>query len=152
MKEYLEKFRNGIALHWDEKTISPKFLPIDITRPLSAGQCAPTSYVLLNDLRKKFPNRLFTLAIGEVWKDEKMVIEYHVWVVELANHPQENMIIDVTADQSQVLPERTFESIKSLSARGIKYIAYEQSKNGRFMHDKAIPRAELLQNRFSSNE
>lgn len=150
MKEFLETYRKDVEGLWDDQTISPKFLPIDDTKPVSAGQCAPTSWVLLQLLRQKYPGKNFTLAIGEVYQDQSVVIEYHVWIVEIAASPRENKIVDVTGDQSGKLPEVIYEEVRALASRGIVYVAYEMSHGARFIHEKAAPRAKLLAERYSS--
>ena len=152
MKEFLQNFRSVIQKHWDEQTVSPKFLPIDSTRPLSLGQCAPTSQVLLAKLRQEFPERHFTLAIGEVRRSKEAIIPYHVWVVEIAQSPKENKIVDVTADQSEVLDKIVYEAIRDLAGRNIYYIAYQQSRSERFIHERASQRAAILMARLASND
>lgn len=152
MKEFLQNFRSVIQKHWDEQTLSPKFLPIDSTRPLSLGQCAPTSQVLLAKLRQGFPEKDFTLAIGEVRRGKEAIIPFHVWVVEIAQSPKDNKIIDVTADQSEVLDKIVYETIRDLAKQNIFYIAYQQSRSERFIHEQASQRADILMNRLTSND
>ena len=148
MNEFLRQFRSVIEAGWSEATISPKFLPIDTTKPLSLGQCAPTSQVLLDELREVFPNSDFTLAIGEVRKNGTVVIAYHVWVMELADSPKDRKIIDITADQSGVLPVVVYDSVRALAEGQIEYISYEQSHGKRFVHEEALRRYEILKESY----
>lgn len=151
MDDFLKKFREVVADCWDEETVSPKFLPIDIDRPRSLGQCAPTSQVLLEELRSRYPEADFTLTIGEVWNKDDLVIPYHVWIIETAESPKENKIIDVTADQSGVLPEIVYRPIRELSKEGSQYISYEQSRSKRFIHAEAARRYKLLKKRYDES-
>lgn len=83
MDEFLKEFRQKIASCWTEETVSPKFLPIDTTKPASLGQCAPTSQVLMDELLSVYPEIDVTLAIGEVRHRGEIVISYHVWLVQI---------------------------------------------------------------------
>lgn len=149
--EFLKRLRNAIEAYWDETTVSPKFLPIDIAKPQSLGQCAPTSQVLLDELREAFPNSDFTLAIGEVRKSGALVIPYHVWVVELTESPKDSRIIDITADQSEVLPVVVYDSVRELAKKSIQYITYEQSHEKRFVHAEALRRYETLRGKYKQH-
>jgi hypothetical protein len=150
MKEYLAKFRSRVEKHWDKNTVSPKFLPIDDSKPASLGQCAPTSQVLLDNLRADYPDNNYTLAIGQVKKNGRVVIPYHVWVVKIEESPKDNYNIDVTADQSMVLTEIIYAKINELSQQGIDYISYEQSESKRFIHSEALQRYRLLKEKYDS--
>ena len=148
MKEDLKKFRSKIARCWSKETVSPKFLPIDASKPMSLGQCASTSQVLLDILKANYPDKNYILAIGQVKKDGNVVIPYHVWVVQVEESPKDNCIIDVTADQSMVLPEIVCEKITDLSQQGVDYISYEQSESSRFIHSEALERYNVLKEKY----
>lgn len=150
MEQFLIQYRNRTEQIWDERTVSPKFLPIDTSKPRSLGQCAATSAVLMHELRAAYPDKRYALAIGQVRKDDSVAIPYHVWVVELAGTPRDNKVIDVTADQSEVLKTVIYASVERLMGEGIFYIAYETSESGRFMHDEARQRVELLQKKYEA--
>lgn len=148
MDEFLKEFRQKIVLCWTEETVSPKFLPIDTTKPASLGQCAPTSQVLMDKLRSTYPGIDVTLAIGEVWHHGEVVIPYHVWLVQIFESPKDNQIIDITGDQSGVLPEIICHPIKRLADTGTQYISYEQSHAKRFIHSDALERYKILKKRY----
>ncbi len=148
MDDYLKEFRHKIQHCWSEKTVSPKFLPIDTAKPASLGQCAPTSQVLLDALRETYPSDNFTLAIGEVRKAGEAIIPYHVWVVEILESPKDNRVIDLTGDQSEMLPKIVYATAKELAEEGIYYISYEQSHQKRFIHSEAVERYELLKQKY----
>lgn len=148
MFEFLRSYRSDAEAHWDEETISPKFLPVDLSRPRSLGQCAATSRVLLDRLREAFVDERFALAIGEVWVSGRKVIPYHVWVMQEAESPRHNRVIDVTSDQSEALEPIVYATVAELSERDIVYAAYETSADARFMHAEAAKRAALLRSRL----
>ncbi len=149
MNEFLVSFRQDIEKLWDEKTCSPKFLPIDINNP-AAGQCAPTSKLLLDELHMQYPERRFSHAIGKVYKNDEIVIDYHLWVVELCESPKDTIVIDVTGDQSGTLPKVICNNIVKLLDEGICYVAYDISDTSEFMHGESIVRAQILKERYAT--
>lgn len=147
MKDFLKNFRDRIEASWDEQTCSAKFLPIDKTNP-AAGQCAPTSFVLLEELRSHYPERRFTHAIGRVMVNGKVAIDYHLWIVEITSESRDATIIDVTGDQSKVLPPILYEKLFTLIDQGVEYIACEMSETSNFLNASARQRCELLKKRY----
>lgn len=148
MNHLLETLRHNFQGIWGESTVSPMYSPVDPAKPKSLGQCSPTSYVLIELLRNAFPDREFTLAAGQVLGPEGTIIPYHVWVVEIADSPKHNKVIDITADQTEVLPSIIYRSITDLIDDGIYYIAYQHSTQAAFLHEEAIQRGERLQSAY----
>lgn len=149
MKDIIHQFRQQISLCWDDETISPKFLPATPDQIASAGQCTATSYVLTRFLNKTYDNQAFTMMAGEVWHHGKLTIPYHVWVLQQnTSNPRKSIIIDVTADQSRVLPETIVESAQKLAKAGTQYIAYTPIYDLRLIGPAATQRAKLLEKKY----
>lgn len=149
MEDAIHQFRQQISKCWDDETISPKFLPRKSGQTTSAGQCTATSYVLSRYLHRMYSKQSFTIMAGEVWHKGQKVIPYHVWVVEQdAQNPGKSKIIDVTADQSHVLPEVTISSARALAKNETQYIAYTPIHDIRLMSATAQKRAELLEESY----
>jgi len=89
------------------------------------------------------------MMVGEVWHKGKKVIPYHVWIVDQdLQNPSDSIIIDVTADQSDVLPEVVIGSARALAQSGTEYIAYTPIQDLRLLSAAAQKRAELLEKKY----
>lgn len=145
MNDYLTQLRLDIEILWDESTCSKKFLPINPDNP-AAGQCAPTSYVVLQKLRERFPKKRFSHAVGCVFVDGEVAIDYHLWVVEIDD--EKSRVIDITGDQCRVLPKVINETIYSLAKQKITYLAFETSENSSMLNHNARELSEVLMDRY----
>ena len=149
MEDAIHQFRQQISMCWDDATISPKFLPRKPDQPIAAGQCTATSYVLSRHLQSLYKKQSFVILVGEVWHKGHKVIPYHVWVVSQDLHnPSDSRIIDITADQSRVLPKVIISSARTLARDGTAYIAYTPIEDLRLLGGAAQKRAELLEQKY----
>ncbi|PLS81776.1 hypothetical protein CYG49_01370 [Candidatus Saccharibacteria bacterium] len=142
---------------WDEQTISPKYLPIDKSKPISAGHCAPSSIVLLRKLRREFPNELFSLAIGQVlWLKQPLhiAIDYHVWVQWHEEPFKRTWIIDITADQGDGINEPVLLALMEdlTRERGLAYQSYQSTEDENRIKPAALARAEVLSVRIGDDK
>lgn len=157
VRQYVEYYRNHVEPCWDDKTISPKFLPIDTAKPRSAGQCASTSIYLQDELGRLFPHEKFTAAIGQVfWLDKhfNVAIDFHVWVQWHREPYKGTWIIDATPDQGEGITDRFIvDEIKNLvTEKGLVYQAYVSLHDRTDNKPEVLQRVEILKERMSHHE
>lgn len=119
--------RQLYATAWDNKTAHHAYRPVPPGLPSSYGQCVPTSCFLFKELQKQFPKEMFVLRSGRVLMSTKdkialdSIITAHVWLTWQRPHFSDISVIDVTADQSSVLPPTLIATHTQLATRGIVY-------------------------------
>lgn len=153
VQTFLERFRRNVEQHWDDKTVSPHFLPIDPSIPVSTGQCAPTSILLRDLLAKKYLEGQFSLAIGQVLREGQVDIDYHVWVVHHKRDLSDSYIVDCTADQAASRGEAVvYENMKMLAREKlIVYQAYNLFHGNTFSKPDTLQRAHILRSRYEAS-
>ncbi len=145
IRNFVALFREKIESKWTPDLLWEHFIPSGGDTP-SAGYCGPSSVLVINELKKAFPEENFSIATGRVYSNSKEWIRgKHVWVVWHHNLKTAT-IIDVTADQSRNIDEKIiFENIDNLAHKGINYIAYRLQRSIEDVDDSSRKRAEILE-------
>ena len=154
IRKFLQDFRTHVESSWTYETASPKLQPAK-NDPASTGQCAPTSILLLDALKKEFGHELkLKIALGKVLHSgsNKVAIEYHVWLQLYANKYQAPFVIDTTADQGTgINDEIIFEQNTELViSKNLIYLSYNLFSNPSELSQGAQKRTELLRQNIAS--
>lgn len=106
IRDFLADFRNRLEQAWSLETASSN-LPWGEGHPLSNGQCSASSIVLVEELRNRFPNVDFKIALGSVYDVERKqpAIPLHVWIQAYNSVLDPSQVIDLAADQYEHLDD-----------------------------------------------
>ena len=147
IRNFVNSFRDNVEPYWTPELLWEKFKKTPDTSN-SAGYCGPSSVLLWEELRKAFPEEVFSVAVGRVYSNsEEWVHGKHVWVVW--HHKLKSAtIIDVTADQSgKINTKIIFENVDELARKGINYIPYQLERCIEEIDESPRRRAEILKKR-----
>ena len=122
-----------------DQTAHEDFRPLPLEMPPSYGQCVPLNGELLEELHGEYPDENFTLNSGRVLLQNPanttldVVMPAHVWINWHGGYLAEDVAIDITADQSGILPPVVMDHHDNLAKNGVVYHSYRA-----FSHRKAL--------------
>lgn len=127
IKTFVQEFRAAIEPCWEPGTgVYSDLYPAGYAVPPSGGQCAPTSAVLLGELREAFPVERFKLTVGAVYLGRVAILSHHTYVTQHPVIGRVPNVVDVTLDQAPGIVDKViFGNMQELvTARGLAYLAF----------------------------
>jgi hypothetical protein len=148
----LDDLRRDLELAWNRLTRYHRttFEPND---PISKGQCGVTSAYIARELQHQGHAVLFCEG-DVVFPGEVQPIRNHCWVkishFEQGGKKFQDLIIDLTADQSGFEESVICEVDASLKSRGISYLQVREVEPRAVDEGHLLARLDTLQQRISS--
>src|SRR5437763_924050 len=106
--EAVSCYYGPLSAAWTDETAHNEYRPLPEGKPLSFGQCVPTSCVLIDELQRDFPNEDMQLLGGHVRARTEVsanvvlnpIISSHVWIGWKRPGIFKDYVIDATPDQA----------------------------------------------------
>ena len=138
-------FRLKIERCWSEESAYKMPEIVTYGAYVSAGQCAVTCLVLMDQLHQEFPGLSVALVSGQLQSTEgKIMILDHGWLqVGLGT---DRVIIDPTVDQAASIQDAfTIGSEAEMIKKGLSYIPREiENDHGEVKHPNRFKRYQIL--------
>jgi hypothetical protein len=134
LREFADDFRERVSVGWgpdvgaySTRVIRGRRLSDNPPPPPSTGQCVPTSWVLVQELRAQFPDLEFLVNVGAVWATDRSALVSHTYVTCYPESNRPPIVVDATPDQSVHIDDVVIvEDMGELGERGLQYITFNQ--------------------------
>lgn len=148
LKNILIFLREEFEAVWTLDTAHYSVYNLDGEKPVSAGQCFVTSWLIKEYLESIGFSSDISVCRGELWSENNVIIDDHCWVE--MSYGQKIMIIDLTQDQATSC-KVFISSKKGAEAKGFLYNTEDIYNDLTNLKMEAKLRVDILRERIRRN-